>query len=90
MENSTPIISPGQLTALLLLAKQAGAGILSVYNTHIEVTLKDDLSPLTLADKVSHDIITEGLAALTPAIPVISEEGREVPYEIRKNWEYYW
>ncbi|WP_439696933.1 3'(2'),5'-bisphosphate nucleotidase CysQ [Mucilaginibacter sp. AW1-7] len=90
MENSTSIISPAELTALLLLAKQAGAGILSVYNTRIEVTLKDDLSPLTLADKVSHDIITEGLTALTPDIPIISEEGKDIPYETRKNWEYYW
>ncbi|QEC79544.1 3'(2'),5'-bisphosphate nucleotidase CysQ [Mucilaginibacter ginsenosidivorax] len=90
MENNTSIISPGELTALLLLAKQAGSGILSVYNTDIEVTLKDDLSPLTLADKVSHDIITEGLTALTPAIPIISEEGKDIPYETRKNWEYYW
>jgi len=90
MEKSTSIIPAGELAALLLLAKEAGGGILSVYNTQIEVTLKDDLSPLTLADKVSHDIITEGLTALTPDIPIISEEGKEVPYEIRKNWEYYW
>jgi 3'(2'), 5'-bisphosphate nucleotidase len=90
MKKSTSIISSTELAALLLLAKEAGAGILSVYDTQIEVTLKDDLSPLTLADKVSHDIITEGLAALTPGIPVISEEGKDVPYEVRKDWEYYW
>jgi 3'(2'), 5'-bisphosphate nucleotidase len=78
---------------LLAIAKQAGAGILKVYNDDPEnssVTYKADESPLTLADSVSHQIIAVGLAALTPEIPILSEEGKNIPYDERKAWDYYW
>ena len=79
------------LHILSALAKEAGGGILAVYNGgDIAVTLKDDRSPLTLADQISHEIITKGLTVLNPGIPVISEEGKDIFYEVRKNWEYYW
>ena len=81
------------LDQLLALAKQAGAAILSVYNNGEEssrVTLKEDRSPLTEADRLSHDIILAGLTQLTPGIPVLSEEGPQVSYEIRQGWECYW
>jgi 3'(2'), 5'-bisphosphate nucleotidase len=78
---------------LLAIAKQAGAGILKVYNDDPEnssVTYKADESPLTLADSISHEIIAGKLAELTPDIPLLSEEGKNIPYEERKEWEYYW
>lgn len=79
------------LAILLSLAKEAGKGILTIYNDgDIAVTLKDDQSPLTLADRISDEIIMKGLTILNPAIPVISEEGKDIPYEVRKNWEYFW
>ena len=79
--------------ALLDIARQAGAGILEVYNNTAEgiaVTYKEDASPLTMADSVSHQIIAGKLAALTPGIPILSEEGKDIPYEERKAWAYYW
>ena len=54
------------------------------------VDFKSDHSPLTLADKRSHGIIVEALLNYFPDIPVLSEEGMCMPYEIRKNWEYFW
>ncbi|WP_184542080.1 3'(2'),5'-bisphosphate nucleotidase CysQ [Mucilaginibacter sp. FT3.2] len=85
------ILGNKQLDALLLIAKEAGAGILEVYNSdNFDITVKDDKSPLTLADRISHDIILKGLTKLTPQIPVISEEGKDIAYETRKNWECYW
>jgi 3'(2'), 5'-bisphosphate nucleotidase len=79
------------LRILLTLAKEAGKGVLTVYNGgDIAVTLKGDRSPLTLADQISHEIIMKGLTVLNPGIPVISEEGKDIPYEVRKNWEYFW
>lgn len=78
---------------LLSLAVNAGEAILSVYNdTDIASSLqyKDDHSPLTIADTLSHNTIVAGLKSLHPKIPVLSEEGVDIPYESRKNWEYYW
>lgn len=78
---------------IISIAREAGQGILSVYNgpqEEFQTTLKSDHSPLTLADKVSNDFIVFGLKELYPDLPVISEEGKDIPYEERKDWEYYW
>jgi len=81
------------LSKLLDIAKAAGREILTVYNAppaEMRMTLKDDQSPLTLADRLSHELIFEQLTHLTPHIPVISEEGKDIPYETRKDWVYFW
>ncbi len=72
------------------LAKQAGERILAVYNTDFSVEEKDDNSPLTAADMASHTAIVAGLEALTPEIPVLSEESAKIPYAERSGWETYW
>jgi 3'(2'), 5'-bisphosphate nucleotidase len=72
------------------LARQAGAAILEVYAGEITVEEKQDHSPLTLADKRSHVIISAGLQAHFAGIPVLSEEGKEVPYAVRRNWPRFW
>jgi len=56
------------------LAYAAGDAILDIYRTDFDSTRKDDGSPLTLADTASERVIVPGLRALTPEIPVISEE----------------
>lgn len=76
-----------------LIARKAGEKILEVYNQESIAQIseaKSDHSPLTLADKKSHNLIFEELQALTPEIPIISEEGKEIPYNIRSQWTYYW
>ncbi|WP_158995688.1 3'(2'),5'-bisphosphate nucleotidase CysQ [Mucilaginibacter sp. L196] len=78
---------------VLDIAKRAGAGILKIYNgasENIQVSFKEDESPLTAADSASHKIISERLAELTPNIPLLSEEGKDIAYDERKGWEYYW
>lgn len=75
------------------IAREAGKAILDIYNDPArsgEVENKADDSPLTLADKASHEVITRALAAYFPQIPVLSEEGRDIPFEERKNWHTYW
>lgn len=62
------------LPPLRALARRAGAAILEVYQSDFAVQAKDDKSPLTEADLRSERIIVAGLRALTPDIPVISEE----------------
>ncbi len=69
-------------------AVDAGRAILEVYQTDFSVETKTDNSPLTLADKRSHEIIKERLKG--HGIPSISEEGRGVPYEERRNWNTVW
>lgn len=71
-------------------AREAGKAILEVYSSDFAVEHKDDKSPLTLADKRSHEVIEKRLSALDSAIPILSEEGKGIPYEERKNWEYFW
>src|SRR6187549_2496694 len=78
------------LTKVVKLAQQAGDAILSVYSEQFEVTHKTDQSPLTVADLRSHEIISNGLLALTPDVPVLSEEASDIPFEQRREWARYW
>ncbi len=78
---------------ILDVAITAGEEILNVYHDELKfnvVDFKADDSPLTLADQKSHDIIASKLERLYPDIPVLSEEGREIPYNIRKKWKEFW
>jgi 3'(2'), 5'-bisphosphate nucleotidase len=76
--------------AVIGLARAAGAAIMAVYVEDFAVEHKDDRSPLTAADMASHRLIVEGLARLTPDVPVLSEESASVPWEQRRGWERYW
>jgi 3'(2'), 5'-bisphosphate nucleotidase len=81
------------LPKLLELAKNAalhaGKAIMKVYTSEdFGVDLKSDQSPLTLADKAAHDIIVSALEET--GLPVLSEEGSQIAYHDRKNWEWFW
>ena len=79
------------ITEVASAAREAGAAILEVYKTDFNVEHKADNSPLTVADKRSHEIIVRRLCGIENApFPVLSEEGRDIPYESRRNWEYFW
>ena len=66
----------------------AGYEILQIYQQPFDFELKPDNSPLTIADRRAHSIISESLAA--SGIPILSEEGSEISYETRKDWKQYW
>lgn len=72
------------------IALKAGEEILEVYEGNISVDYKEDRTPLTEADRRSYRVIMKGLQDLTPDIPVLSEEGKDIPYEERKNWRKFW
>ena len=72
------------------LAIDAGRAILEVYASEFEVQSKDDNSPLTQADLAAHLCIVAGLEALTPGMPIISEESGLPSFEERSQWERYW
>jgi len=72
-------------------AIDAGKSIMDIYNdpeANFEVEAKADNSPLTKADKASHQLINSALSA-TP-FPILSEEGREIPYKERAKWKTLW
>lgn len=62
------------LTLAADLAEQAGAAILTVRARGFAVERKDDLSPVTEADRAAEAIIVAGLRSATPDLPVIAEE----------------
>ena len=76
--------------ALIDIATAAGREILSVYETAFDVATKDDASPLTEADLRAHRVIMDGLAELTPDVPVVSEEAVPPPFDVRRHWPRYW
>lgn len=84
-------LESSQLEKLEAIARDAGAGILSVYESEdFDVESKGDGSPLTKADRMSHDIIVDGLRELTPEIPIVSEESAKDEMESRLSWDTFW
>jgi 3'(2'), 5'-bisphosphate nucleotidase len=70
-------------------ALEAGKVILDIYHSDdFKVELKGDDSPLTKADIASHNVIMSHLKATH--IPVLSEEGKAIPFEDRKDWSQLW
>jgi 3'(2'), 5'-bisphosphate nucleotidase len=69
-------------------AFKAGEAIEEIYHKEFSIEYKEDKSPLTEADKSAHQIITEFLSN-TP-YPILSEEGNNIEYEIRRDWSFFW
>lgn len=72
------------------LARQAGKAILPFWRADVAVTAKADESPVTAADLAAHEVIAQGLRALAPQIPVLSEEGCDIPLSERQGWQRWW
>lgn len=77
-------------TEIINLAKRAGEAIMQIYQQPLAVESKADHSPLTAADLAAHQVIVDGLAALTPDIPVLSEESSAAQIAERFSWQRYW
>jgi len=84
------MIKGSEIDAILELARRAGEEILDVYGTEFSVDVKEDRSPLTEADRRANGVIVDGLARLHRDIPVISEENKEIPFEVRRHWDRFW
>jgi len=80
-----------EIQDVILVALKAGEEILKIYNKkNFEIEIKNDNSPVTEADYISNKIIVESLKELYPEIPLISEEMKNQPFEVRKNWNTVW
>ncbi|SFV57233.1 3'(2'),5'-bisphosphate nucleotidase [hydrothermal vent metagenome] len=77
-----------KLEDITLIAKEAGDVIMEIYKRDFTIEYKEDASPLTEADLASNQVIMDALEKYN--LPILSEEGREISYEERKEWEYYW
>ncbi|UXH45322.1 3'(2'),5'-bisphosphate nucleotidase CysQ [Rossellomorea vietnamensis] len=78
------------LNEIIEIAIGAGKKILEVYEDAYTIHEKEDRSPLTVADQLSHSHIQTELSNLFPTIPILSEEGASTPFNERKNWSSFW
>lgn len=81
------------LTEYTNLAKEAslaaGKVILEIYHSaDFGVEMKGDDSPLTKADQAANEVIVSFLEKTD--FPILSEEGKNIPFLDRKDWEYFW
>lgn len=83
------VLDQNKITEILATARLAGEEILRIYeSSDFGIETKQDNSPLTKADKVAHEVIQKYL--LTTGVPILSEEGANVPYLERSQWSQYW
>lgn len=78
------------LHEVVKLAQLAGEAILPFWRADVAVTNKADDSPVTAADLAAHRVIADGLQALAPHIPVLSEEDCDIPQAVREGWQRWW
>jgi 3'(2'), 5'-bisphosphate nucleotidase len=77
------------LHSAITAALEAGKAILEIYQSGVfDVQVKGDNSPLTKADLASHQKIVAYLEKTN--IPILSEEGKAIPYTERKGWKQLW
>ena len=78
------------LPEVVALAERAGALILQHYGDEVAVRAKADASPVTIADEAAEALILEGLAELTPEIPVVAEETVAAGHVPALDGERFW
>ena len=83
-------MNPELLAKLLNLSSQAGEIIMDFRKKSPDYLIKDDNTPLTQADKASHEFLLNELTKLTPNTPILSEESSHIPFSIRESWEEDW
>ena len=87
MKSEAPLLSKGTVEDVTRVVLEAGCRILDIYAGELDVRYKQNSSPLTRADLVSNEVLAGTLADY---YPVLSEEGAEIPYETRREWERFW
>ena len=79
-----------EINEILSTTLAAGRAIMKIYlSESVFIEKKKDNSPLTDADLASNGIIHDGLKKISN-YPILSEEGKNIPFDIRKNWEKFW
>ncbi|MBF0274184.1 MAG: 3'(2'),5'-bisphosphate nucleotidase CysQ [Nitrospinae bacterium] len=91
------VIFKQSILLALFASHEAGKEILKVYQKDFDVEFKDDKSPLTEADTTAHTVIAKYLKthplsekSILSSYPLLSEEGKEISFEARKEWKRFW
>ena len=84
------IVDKKFIDSLLSFGAELSKEVVQIQERGFKTTEKSDSSPLTEADLHSNKRIREFLFASTDVANIISEEDKEVSYEQRKDWDYYW
>lgn len=91
MADADTLLNRQSAEQIVAIAERAGEAILEVYRrADFGTRYKEDESPLTEADLAAHRVIIEGLAEVTPELPVLSEESSDISQARRANWEAFW
>ena len=85
-----PILTTQLLQDVIHIAQQAGEHLQRFYQHSVSVQIKADNTPVTEADLFSSQFLTEKLTALTPHLPILSEENCNIPLAERQAWASYW
>lgn len=81
--------SESLLQKVVQIARDAGEVILRHYHADLEIELKSDESPVTIADQEANALIVHALTQLTPEIPVIAEESVRGDEDLRDIPEFW-
>lgn len=79
-----------RIADVVAIARNAGRKILELYGSEVDVTSKDDDTPLTTADLAANQLIIDSLRALDPTLPILTEESCGIPFSERFEWDTYW
>lgn len=83
------VLSDSQIKELISITINANIKVMEIYQNKFDVIVKDDMSPLTIADLEANKIIINGLKN-NFKWNIISEENKMIPYEARKEWNIVW
>jgi len=91
VQNIPVMIPHYSIASILELLEHAGSEIMTIYREgNFQTRLKDDASPVTLADIASDTIVKTGLSRITPGLNVFSEEAKDVSFTERSQWDPLW
>ena len=84
--NNSKLNHQKELThSLIEISKKAAKEILKIYNSDFTVKYKNDLSPVTIADKTSEEILINEIRKIEPNLDIISEESYSIKKIIPKS-----
>jgi len=76
------------LETAILAAIKAGHKLMDFYQKSLEISQKEDNSPITEADIASNNIILSELSVTN--LPILSEEAIHTEYAKRSAWQRFW
>lgn len=83
-------VSLASLNRISAIAQRAGAAAMRYYGRLTAISIKENTSPVTAADRAAHDVIVRALHDWDRTIPIISEESTIPSYDVRCSWSRLW